>query len=323
MNRLFLFFLSALFILSMSLTPSSPKYSEYKPGTLLVSIDNGQNWQNISANLPDDIKVSSICPFNSAFYLGTNKGLFKSNYIFPKAHWYDEKGFDKEILKLYPHENKLLFTTLWYGLNEFAPNISNFSKISSDSHIGIVNSVIKVTESLLYFCSEYGLYKSTDSGNHWTKVYNKGIIRDMIKIENKIIIGGKFGIMSSDLSANQWEQSLIPDCIITKLIQTQNELYAIGVYENQFMHIPNSVYQSLDHGKSWKKLDLPSKVPSIHQIIKSKDYYFISCDEGVFRSKTLNGEWIQVQAKPVSNYGFHKLYYHENYLFCIYSEPNC
>ncbi len=323
MRRLTFLLITGLLLVSSSFTSFLTKNTDYKPGTVLVSIDNGKLWQNIGEDLPDDIRVASIAQLKSSFYLGTNKGLYKTNYIFPKVNWNAERGFDKEVMSFYPQNEKLLFTTNWFGLNEYTPNKGLFSKITDDKHIGLISSVVKISESLIYYSSEYGLYKTTDSGKQWKKVYNNAIIKDMIKTNDNLIIAGKFGIKNSDLNAQQWEQKLTTDCTITNLIQEGNEIYAIGVYENQFMHINNAVYQSLDQGKSWQKLNLSSKLSSINQILKTKDYYFISSEEGIFRSKKLEGEWEQVQAKPSSKFGYHKLFYFNNYLFCIYAEPNC
>lgn len=323
MRSLTFLFIIGFLLVSSSFTSFSSRLTDYKPGSLLISTDNGRKWKNIGENLPEDLRIASLAPFKSSFYIGTNKGLYKTNFIFPKVDWNVERGFDKEVLNFYPQENKLLFTTMWYGLNEFTPGKGLFSKVTDDKHIGLINSVVKVSESLIYYSSDYGLFKTSDSGKNWNKVYNNAIIKDMIKTNDNIIIAGKFGIRNSDLNAKQWEQKLITDCTITNLIQTEDELYAIGVYENQFMPINNAIFQSLDQGKSWKKLNLASKLSSVNQILKTKDYYFISSEEGIFRSKKLDSEWEQIQVKPGSKFGFHKLYFYNNYLFCIYAEPSC
>lgn len=314
--------LAGVFVIT-SFINSSRLDSTIKPNGLAISFNQGQNWKDITNGLPGDIQASAIISLKSNFYLGTNKGLYRTNYIFPNVNWNSVNGAEKAITGLYLNSDKLVCTTTWYGLNEYSPETGILFQKTKNSPSEVVNSFVKVSETCFYYGSDYGLFRSTNAGQVWEKVLNKGRVSDIVKSGNKLIISGSFGILSMDLLDSKWEQSLWPDCYISQLIDTDKELLAIGFYENKYMKIPNVVFQSLDQGKSWNKLEMPLNLGSVNQILKTKEYYFVSSKEGIFRSTNLKGTWEKIHIGSTSPFGYYKLFHCENYLFSLYIEPGC
>lgn len=296
-----------------------------KPATakLLASIDEGRSWTNIGKDLPEDLRLSTIIPFMTSFYLGTQKGIYKSNFLFPKTYWEVTNDSETQIMNAYIFNNNLYMTTIWHGLNMYSPISGKLVKMKENLPIENVSSMVNVSNNQLFYCSDYGIFKSTDSGRSWTKSYNKSRIWTMAKSKDNIIAGGTNGIWISDLKGEQWTQTLVTEGNVSWMFEAEDEVLAISVNKNQFLNFPNVSWVSKDHGKSWKQVHLPAQMKDIQQIIKTKTYYFVSSNDGIYRAKTLDYHWEKIHSLSPPENGVYTLFPYDNYLFCILKNLGC
>lgn len=302
-----------------------PNVHEPKPVTarLLVSTDEGRSWSNIGKDLPDDLRLSTIIPFRTSFYLGTQKGIYKSNFLFPKAYWENTQESETQIMNAYTFNNNLYMTTIWNGLNIFSPISGKLVKMKENAPIETVSSVVSVSNSQMFYCSDYGIFKSTDSGKSWTKRYNKSRIWTMAKSKDNILAGGTNGVWISDLKGEQWSQTLVTEGMVSWMFEAEDEVLAIAANESQFLNLPNAIWVSRNHGKSWKQVNLDAPMKKIYQIIKTKTYYFVSCNDGIYRAKDLSSKWEKVHSLSPPDNGFYTLLPYDHYLFCILKDLGC
>jgi photosystem II stability/assembly factor-like uncharacterized protein len=145
-----------------------------------------------------------------------------------------------------------------------------------------------------------GIYKSSDMGNYWTKVYdntNNPMIT-MIYAQNNYIYAihfYKLGVIFSSNSGTTWQNIGPSNKYLNYIISTNNTIYIateIGQYE------------TTDFGDNWllsfKYADKFTKINDL--LILPNGDYLASTNEGLFRSFNSGGTWNETRITKSTRY---------------------
>lgn len=137
------------------------------------------------------------------------------------------------------------------------------------------------------------LYLSNDFGTTWRAAsYNLPKDIQVSFIEKKgnelVIATDNKGIFLSEKNKTDWTNISegLPNNKINALHITENAILA-GVYQK-------GIYETTNNGKTWKSLNYNLPNLRVQSIIKRKKYILVGTDEGIFKLKQNEKNWIKV-----------------------------
>ncbi len=131
---------------------------------LIVSDTGAQTWSTVNFN--QDVNFCfSIYKKGTSIYAGTNRGVFASAN---QGNIWTEMNVG--ITPILTEAMTMLNDTLFVGSNIYG--VSNYTSSGwAFSGLGLRNTLDLITRGTdLYTASDFGIYKSTDSGNSWTLI---------------------------------------------------------------------------------------------------------------------------------------------------------
>ena len=291
------FLLLFLYPFVFPITDSQQKLNKNKPGfanIVFKSIDGGQTWQDISEGLPEPVKDDDGVGRNVSFandnglYLTDGNGLYHSKPNATAPFWTKE-NFPDEHASITPGKTGIFaynydghFLQKINGTSKWSPIYTNFQQKR-------VRSVFESAAGSIFICSDYGLFKSTDSGKTWKRVYTGGGAFSVVESSGVLMAICGTGIIRSTDDGESWDF----------VINEERRGFAVESIKGGFAVIfyptasdTRKVRTSYDGGKTWQSIDegLPVNA-TITSIIQVGENFFCGNSKGIFRSTDKGKTW--------------------------------
>lgn len=245
-----------------------------RTGEIIESRDDGRTWKLI-ANIVTGSQIYK--KDGKYFFIGFAHKLYKADSTFTTVNKVKIKDFYSPVYNIYSQNDTLLITGAFKrGVQFSADNGQSWETYFQelDDNSFSVDELIRNDNT--YICNAPGIhtesyYYSSDYGKTWgfyeSYPYN-GQIKDILILDDKIIISGKDGVtLSLDGGKTQvkMDTSVIKsDYGVGKIVKTQNgDLLAFTYY--------NGVYKSEDKAESWTKL--VDSLPVDEEYISITDFF--------------------------------------------------
>lgn len=245
-------------------------------GGVFLSRNGGKSWIQYSNGL-DSHRTNSIKKIGNDIYVAANDGV----YVLRKSRWI-------KVYSPYPKFGRVLsFSNIGriifvLGENGLAKRGNTNAWIELPVPASNLFSLFISSKNTLYISGFDGVYKSTDYGETWSKIFSKaGVFSVAEGLNGEIYLGGADGQLYRSVGS---EFMPVPNAprLQTGIIAYQNGRLLVESY--------NRLYQSIDNGKTFVLLAQGDNSSDgfwdIRQIIfpeKNKNIVYISHDNGISR----------------------------------------
>ena len=283
------FLLLFLYPFVFPITDSQQKLNKKKPGVANIvfkSVDGGQTWQDISEGLPKPVKDENGVGRNVSFandnglYLTDGNGLYHSKPNATAHFW--TKEFIPEHNSITPGKTGIFaynydghFLQKINGTSKWSPIYTNFQQKR-------VRSVFESAAGSIFICSDYGLFKSTNSGNTWKRVYTGGGAFSVVESSGVLMAICGTGIIRSTDDGENWDFVVNEE---RRGFQVESIKGGFAVIFYPTAKDTMSVRTSYDGGKTWQSIDKGLAVnATITSIIQVGENLFCANSKGIFKS---------------------------------------
>ena len=275
------------------------------------SVDGGQTWQDISAGLPENLQVGCAFSDGEEVYLGTETSLYNSAQPPALQTWKDEPFWNEKFTRVFPGLSGLFASKYGESLfHETLPGV--WTPIHHSLDDLNVHTVLETPEGAVFIGCESGIFKSTDGGATWKKVFSESLVGNLAASDGVMIGSGLQGLLRSTDGGEHWDWVMTEGGSAGQIIQNQGRFFAItsGVHAWKDA-VPDtdglvgSLYTSADQGPTWQRIDEGlsafgyvnvldgdfSREHYINDIEQAGAYLFCSLDTGIYRSADLGKTW--------------------------------
>ncbi|MBO1350455.1 MAG: hypothetical protein EBE86_025155 [Hormoscilla sp. GUM202] len=176
------------------------------------------------------------------------------------------------------------------------------------------NSIIRciaVYDNIIYVGTEYGIYRSQDSGHTWVEI-NKGktkaanltgtIVYTIVKNNNSIFVGTDRGVFRSSKNGNTWEEwEEINDSGTPKKLADKT-VYALLLYNNSNLLAGTNLgvflstnFSGIANNVSWiAKNNNIGTVPIIYALTSIGNKIYAGTSKGVFLTEDVAENWTEI-----------------------------
>jgi len=236
------------------------------------SRDRGQRWYRLKA--PGGIEtINTIHLMDEYILLGTNKGLFlrKEGKVRWKHIYRTKDSGPYGILSIDSYSGRI-YLGVWDGIvildkKENKWKERKYYRIESPVYSIAID---KHNHEIVYAVSLNGLYRSTDSGKNWDRIFN-------------LDFNSEYEIT---LSPDEIEEPILPE----KRPQIITSPFIPGMV---FVTAPEGIFISRDNGDTWRPLSttgLPStRIRDL--VVSDEDTLYTTTDRGLFRYSFQNNQW--------------------------------
>ena len=298
---------------------SHSSQEEAKPisdgGILFRSIDGGQRWQDISVGLPKGLMVWSIFAEGKEVYLGSENGLYHSASTTSAPVWKKDNTLDQKVNQIFPGKSGPFVYRYDVGFFQKTSETGAWEPVDNALQDRRQRAILETQQGILFMGTFSGIYKSTNKGGHWKKVFSDGIINSIVEAEGVLVACSTMGLLRSTDDGEHWEQVLTDEGEGNKIRFIGGQFIAItggggprkSVYTNGST---NTLRTSSDGGKTWRRMDEslgPVKVNydlfnynsaiarsssrGIYDIAAANGTLYCSNDAGIFRSVNQGETW--------------------------------
>ncbi len=266
-------------------------------GGAYVSLNKGGTWLKVYAG-PDNANVSSFAANDGRLFVGTNTGLYASDYN--GVFW--EKvgiGFPETsfFINSLAASGTNLFAATSDGLYVSLDNGENWSKLTIEGTNNIYFNRLLVKGTGIFTGTSKGIYYSPGSLTEWNP-RNTGLIALTInKIEsqdNYLFTTNLNGLYRSSDKASTWE--LInrgPFERISSILVKGDSLLAVG----------SAIYYSTDHGNSWNTLGNTQPLNATLLNVINGDIYATIGSARLFVLRKGESDWTRpLTVSPATSY---------------------
>ncbi len=265
-------------------------------GGILVSTDNGDNWEPLGINIPDGTSVKNIAFKDSEiFIILTELGVYRSSDN--GNSWVEVNNgieYYNEINKIVTVNDKIFVCSNYYagcymssdnGEN-WSPYFINNQKVSSFSFI--------IENGSDVFAGLNGLYISTDNCNSWTAL-NSGLSNTYINhisiFDSNIFAGTTNGVFKSTDKGVNWfgfYGNINFGGLISGIVKKGEKYFvASNYYTNSY-----GVICSEDNGGTWTKVNKGITDTSISSLILDNGNLYAGTYRGkIFFSSNDGEKW--------------------------------
>ena len=259
---------------------------------LLQSKDCGQTWQDISQGLPSTEQPEGFVAGESDLYLRVNNVMYHSKSDLSAPVWEQDNFPDLENTSLAFNRSGVIaynYEGMMYQRKSPAEKwLSVYPNLKKDR----MRRIFETSDGTVFISYDHGLYKSVDSGQHWKRVQNEGLVMEMVDSEGVLMATGQKGIMRSTDKGEHW-QWVISEGGVGIEVECIEGGFAAVSYNN--ITKSRRIRISLDKGKTWNAIDegLPPSL-SISSIKQVGNYLLCGHPDGIFRSSDMGKTWSMV-----------------------------
>lgn len=265
-----------------SFTPLAPIKAALPQKPLFISTDYGENWVDVSYNLPDDVQVSFLEQKGEELVLASdNLGVFLSSEN--RTQWtaigatLPSKKINAlhivgEAIYVGVYRNGIFKTTddgrSWQALNENLPNLNVQAIFQSGQRL------LVGTDGGLFFLDPNSNWQATNINNQVLSIYEH---------DNVLVAGTQRGTALSQTRGTSWEW-----------IREEGAVHYTHPIDSRIVElmINGELVYSDDQGNSWTSIYYgPNGDSYIYEIIAAGDYQLISNNYGVHRSSDNGQSW--------------------------------
>ena len=257
------------------------------------STDGGQTWQDISEGLPENLQGDGVqrdgfFANESGLYLRAGNGIYHSNpnsnapfwtkEIFPDAHSSIAPGMTG--IFAYNWDGQILQKI--NGTNAWLPMFADFP-------VKEVRTIFETAGGTVFIGSESGLFKSTNGGKTWKRVYAGGWVLKLVASNGVLMATSQAGILRSTDGGENWVRVLHEGGVGIAVEPIKGGFAAITANTRL---MARTVRASYDGGKTWQPIDvgLPADLLTA-SIIQVGEYFFCGHPAGIFRSSDKGNTW--------------------------------
>jgi len=274
---------------SSNLPDSVQTQKRDKAGDAIIvykSTDGGQTWQDIGEGLPEPVKDDYGVGRNVFFandnglYLTDGNGLYHSKPNATAPFWTKE-NFPDEHASITPGKTGIIAYNYWGGILQKINGTSKWSPIYTNFQQKRVRSVFESAAGSIFIGSDYGLFKSTNSGKTWKRVYTGGGVFYLVESTGVLMAISGIGIIRSTDDGENWDL----------VVNEERRGFGVESIKGGFAVIfdktasdTRRVRTSYDGGKTWRSIDdgLPVNA-TITSIIQVGENFFCGNSTGIFR----------------------------------------
>lgn len=337
-------------VTSLSINNDGDVYAGTDIGGIYRSIDNGQSWNvlnngllNLDITTPiihDDKKGTHYVGTRGGFYKTTDNGLSWRNIRagLPVAKKSSLSGSIGSIVTD-PHNTSRLYLGMGYRpstkgnstvlkldwLNHIFVSLDkgdSWNKLPAFGNVQRVSQIVvaKKSKGIIYVAAGQGIFKSTDSGSHWIKVYS-GSVLNLLDFSEKpdllIASVGNKGVIKSDDGGVTWrsinkglsfgylsQRSINRYSVLASSAATPGEIYVT----NSTWKSAGGLYKSEDYGETWefvsKKLPeswLKTSRRMNAVAVSSDDVLFLGSSRYIYRFDNNEAKWKQLISKKIDD----------------------
>lgn len=271
-------FLSCLQNLSRDAAESATERNQPNDdGIIYFSYDNGVNWVNKSAGLPENFSLTDIAVADNFVALSTKQnGVFK--YDFRNNTWQmisDHSQFKKDADAILISKGKIFIGTNGGGIFFSDDNGTSWTTKNN----GLKNLLIRRITAIgdkLYAGTNDGLYSLNEKTAQWTLEFRRQSLQvnGITQLDNEIYIGTNQGAFKSVQNKKNWD-----------LVLPHRSLHNIGSDgKSVYAMVYNELLSSADHGKTWQsgQQGLPADLYTF-QIVEKDNVVFAGQWDGVYK----------------------------------------
>ncbi len=277
-----------------------------KAGNILFqSADGGNTWQNLSAGLPENIRISHVFTQGNEVFAGTWDGVVYHCYDINTGEWMRENigGFyEKEaITGIFQGRSGPYVSVANRGFFRRIPGTGFWQPLGKTLKDYVIHDIKETADGTIFVASAAGIFKSQDEGSTWKHVFTTGWVTSLSSANGVIMAAAMQGVLRSE-DGEHWE-CVLPD---------EGAIYKTSVIEGNFAVLRvaapwsgsakeiSSVSSagdirlrtSADGGKTWQTANgngLSAK--GIFDIEQAGKYLFFSSDAGISRSADGGKNW--------------------------------
>lgn len=263
---------------------------------IFKTTDGGQTWNDISPGLPAEIMVTNMVVNDRQLFLSTNKGLFHSSSAFIPHIWEEDHSIGKDIWTVFPGKEGLYIGTYYNGIVQEVPGSGIWATRFNNLNARVVNAMLETTNGNIFIVCDDGLFKSSNEGASWKKVFNYNLNHHIIGNGEVLLTSGQEGILRSTDSGENWNWVKTDFGQVYKMEFVKGGI--VGICEGTVPLTGYSIFGgtnrlifSADKGQTWQQLDSANDFGEIYDITQAGKYLFCSHKNGISRSSDQGKTW--------------------------------
>lgn len=278
-----------------------------KAGNILFqSADGGSTWQNLSAGLPENIRISHVFTQGNEVFAGTWDGVVYHSYDINTGEWIRENigGFyEKEaITGIFQGRSGPYVSVANRGFFRRIPGTGFWQPLGKALKDYVIHDIKETADGTIFVASAAGIFKSRDEGVTWKHVFTTGWVTSLSVAEGVIVAGAMQGLLRSE-DGEHWQCMLPDEGAVYKTSLIDGNFAALRVaapWSSDSMKTGSLITSagdirlrtSADGGKTWQAVNgsgLSAK--GVFDLEQAGKYLFFSSDAGISRSADGGKNW--------------------------------
>lgn len=268
-------------------SPSGTIIGRVYLASAIISLDDGETWENIGERIPGHFENSFAVSPDSVMYVSTVEGLFRSDD--DGITWVEAHGgvFHANLLDLDSDDEGNIYVITETRLLKkesqgdewetvFNADVDEYFsdlRVRPEGDVYVITRTQRFDKSTLDSCNFENcdrLFHSSDGGESWQRIFNSAFLSD-IEINNngEIFISTSFGLRTSADNGQSWEEIPDDDYLFYDItLGPDGELMYAENWDGYFRL--NTVVEA------WEPIYLPGALSSDLLVNSNGDLYIIS-----------------------------------------------
>ncbi|MFN0014445.1 MAG: WD40/YVTN/BNR-like repeat-containing protein [Saprospiraceae bacterium] len=265
-------------------------------GIVFRSADGGKTWHDASTGLPKRLSAQEIFAINGQVFLTSNDGVLYRSSSDPIAPvWEKDVLLREKVAGLFPGRAGVLACSYYDGFfQEILPGV--WKPVHTDLKDKMLRTILETKDGNVFVGCDYGIFKSTDNGKTWKRVFNEGMVLSIIESDKTMIAGGSRGLLRSTDGGENWNWALTEGGVGIATAAIEGKIAAITYNTDSKTR---RLRTSSDGGKTWVPIDEGlSPSDSMSNITQVGEHLFCSHPTGIFRSSDEGKTWELMLPSP-------------------------